>query len=229
MLQAVIFDFDGVICDSESVHYQALNNVFNRYGVDVPKAVHWEKYLGLSDKENIEAVNRDYLMGLDDAGVLRLMEEKKREFDRLASQQSLLIEGVEAFVSQLASADVPVAICSGALRSDIDLMLTGSAIKPMFKVIVTAEDVKNGKPNPEGYLLAYQRLSEKLKKPLNCSQCVVFEDSQWGLQAAKAAGMRTVALATTYPKPALAGKADLVVNSYAELNLDILQQLCQTR
>ena len=156
MLKAVIFDFDGVICDSEMLHYRALNTVFNRYGVDVPKEVHWDKYLGLSDRENIEAVSRDYHMGLDSAAVKRLMEEKKEVFEALAKAEPLLIDGVSTFVQRLIEHGVRRAICSGAIRSDIDLMLSGSGLADAFEVIVTADDVTHGKPNPEVYLLALE-------------------------------------------------------------------------
>ncbi|MHC5158938.1 MAG: HAD hydrolase-like protein, partial [Planctomycetota bacterium] len=93
MLKAVIFDFDGVIADSEALHYKALNTVFNRYGVDVPKDVHWQKYLGYSDRENIEAVNIDYSMGMGDSKVQILIEEKKVVFDELGADGSIIIDG----------------------------------------------------------------------------------------------------------------------------------------
>ena len=92
MLQAVIFDFDGVIADSEAMHYEALNAVFNRYGLDMPKEVHWEKYLGYSDRENIEAVNVDYGMQWDGATVQILIEEKKVVFDDLVMNGSIVID-----------------------------------------------------------------------------------------------------------------------------------------
>jgi len=142
MLKAVIFDFDGVICDSELLHYKALNRVFNRYGVDVPKEVHWAKYLGYSDLENIEAVNRDYKMGWDAAVINRLMKEKKILFEDLAGQESIIIDGVETFVRRLMDAGIRCAICSGALRSDIELMLRGADFAKAFEVIVSADDVR---------------------------------------------------------------------------------------
>ena len=149
MLKAVIFDFDGVICDSEGLHYRALNAVFNQYGVDIPKAVHWDKYLGYTDRENIEAVSRDYAMGLDEAGIQKLMAEKKSIFEAMARAESLLFEGVAPFVRMLVEHGIDRAICSGALRSDIDLMLNGSGLAEAFEIIVTADDVTKGKPDPQ--------------------------------------------------------------------------------
>ncbi|RKY04781.1 MAG: HAD family phosphatase, partial [Planctomycetota bacterium] len=138
MLKAVIFDFDGVIADSEALHYDALNTVFNRYGVDIPKEVHWDKYLGYSDRENIEAVNVDYRMQWDNARVQVLIGEKKVVFDELIVSGSIIIEGVSVFIQRLINGGVRRAICSGALRSDIDLMLAGMAFKDAFEVIVSA-------------------------------------------------------------------------------------------
>lgn len=225
MLKAVIFDFDGVIADSEELHYNALNKVFNRYGVDVPKEVHWEKYLGYTDQENIEAVSRDFGLGLDAGGVRRLMGEKKVLFEDMARREAVIIEGVEEFVRRLVAAQVRMAICSGALRSDIDIMLDGTGFADMFEVIVSAEDVTNGKPEPEGYLLALKRLNMN-KGPVHASECVVVEDSHWGIEAALSAGMCPVAVTTTYRREELEGKAKKVVNRLDELKVEDLQMIC---
>jgi beta-phosphoglucomutase len=226
MLKAVIFDFDGVIADSELLHYKALNAVFNRCGVDIPKEVHWEKYLGYSDLDNIEAVNRDYCMGLDDAKVQTLIAEKKVIFDELVTSGSVIIDGVAVFVQRLIEGGIRRAICSGALRSDIDLMLAGSGFADAFEVIVAADDVKHGKPDPEGYLLALDKLNRSGDHPIKAGECVVVEDSHWGLEAAVAAGMNPVAVTTTYSRKELAPKAKKVVDRLDELSIKQLHALC---
>jgi beta-phosphoglucomutase len=226
MLQAVIFDFDGVICDSEGLHYKALNTVFNRYGVDVPKPVHWAKYLGFSDIENIEAVNHDYGMGLDAAGVRRLMGEKKAFFEEVVGKESIILEGVEPFIRRLTAAGVCCAICSGALRSDIDLMLAGADFTDAFEVIISAEDVRHGKPDPEGYLLTLKKLNKSRKTPIKPSECIVIEDSHWGLEAAAAAGMNPVAVTTTYRRDQLDSKAKKIVDRLDELTVNDLKEIC---
>lgn len=225
MLKAVIFDFDGVIADSELLHYKALNAVFNRYGVDVPKEVHWEKYLGYSDLDNIEAVNVDYEMGLDDAKVQVLIEEKKVIFDELVTSDSVIIDGVAVFIQRLVDSGIRRAICSGALRSDIDLMLAGSGFANAFEAIVAADDVKHGKPDPEGYLLALDKLNHS-GDPVKACESVVIEDSHWGLEAAAAAGMNPVAVTTTYSRNELAAKAKKVVDRLDELSLEDLRAVC---
>ena len=227
MLKAVIFDFDGVICDSEALHYRALNTVFNRCGVDIPKAVHWDKYLGFTDLENIEAVNADYCMGLDAVGVQRLIAEKKEVFDHLAAAESLLIDGVEPFVQMLMEHGLRRAICSGALRSDIDLMLNGSGLDGAFEVIVTADDVAKGKPSPEGYLLALSKLNLSGQDTIKPAECVVIEDSHWGLEAAKAAGMHPIAVTNTYSRAELENKAEYVSDNLGTVTIEVLRQLCR--
>ena len=228
MLKAVIFDFDGVICDSEGLHYQSLNAIFNRFGVDVPKEVHWEKYLGYSDQENIGAVNRDYNMGLDEAEIQKQILEKQVIFEQLASQDPLLIDGVAVFIRRLIKAGIPRAICSGALRSDIDLMLAGADFRDAFGVIVSADDVKHGKPDPEGYLLALERLNQGKNRPILANECIVIEDSHWGLEAAAAAGMYPVAVTNTYSRGELEQKAKKVVDRLDDLTIEALESiLCQ--
>jgi len=227
MLKAVIFDFDGVIADSEALHYEALNAVFNRYGVDVPKDVHWDKYLGYSDHENIEAVNVDYGMGWDDAKVQVLIDEKKIVFDELIVSGSIIIDGVAVFIQRLIDAGIRRAICSGALRSDIDLMLAGTDFKDAFEMIVSADDVTCGKPNPEGYLLALNKLNQNGPAPIKANQCVVIEDSHWGLEAATAAGMHPVAVTNTYSRSELEQQGRKVVDRLDELTVGNLHNLCE--
>lgn len=226
MLQAVIFDFDGVICDSELLHYQALNTVFNRYGVDIPKEVHWDTYLGYSDLENIQAVNRDYRMGLDDAAIAGLIAEKKLIFDELAKSDAVIIDGVAEFIHMLTEHHIRRAVCSGALRSDIDLMLAGASFADAFEVIVSADDVTHGKPDPQGYRLALDRLNAGKNTAIKPSECVVIEDSHWGLEAALAAGMNPIAVTNTYSREALNSKAKTIVSKLNELTIHDLERLC---
>jgi HAD superfamily hydrolase (TIGR01509 family) len=201
--------------------------VFNRYGVDVPKDVHWQKYLGYSDRENIEAVNVDYGMQWDNARVQMLIDEKKVVFDELIVRGSIIIEGVAAFIQRLTEAGVRRAICSGALRSDIDLMLAGTDFKDAFEVIVSADDVTHGKPDPEGYLLALNKLNKNGPAPIKPNQCVVIEDSHWGLEAAAAAGMRPVAVTNTYSRGELEQGGRKVVDRLDELTIDDLHNFCE--
>jgi beta-phosphoglucomutase len=227
MLKAVFFDFDGVIADSEFLHYKALNQVFEKYGVHVPKEVHWEKYLGYTDLENIQAVSQDYKMNLTPEQVLQLARLKAQLFKQLAREETAILEGVEHLIRTLKARRICLAVCSGALRDDIEQMLAGSDLLNLFDVIVTAEDVKKGKPDPEGYLLALAKLNQKQPGKIQPKECVVIEDSHWGLAAAAAAGMHRVAVTNTYPAEQLQDKAERVVSSLEELTIEDLQNLCR--
>ncbi len=226
MLQAVIFDFDGVVADSEALHYEALNTIFKRFGVDIPKEEHWATYLGYTDLENIEAVNQDYDMGLDDAAIQQQIAEKKVIFDELARTDAVIIDGVAEFIGVLVENNVRIAICSGALRSDIDLMLEEAEFKEAFEIIVTADDVTHGKPDPEGYRLALEKLNTLTNTQIQPAECIVIEDSHWGLEAAAAAGMNPIAVTNSYPADQLDGKACKIVNRLDELTMDDLRQIC---
>ena len=227
MLQAVIFDFDGVICDSELLHYKALNAVFNRYDVDVPKEVHWDKYLGYNDLDNVEAVNDDYKMGLNEEQVHHILTEKKAVFEQLVIKETVIFDGVTEFIQMLIDHKIRRAICSGARRSDIDLMLSAAPFPDAFETIVSADDVRHGKPDPEGYLLALSGLNKNDNSTIKASECIVIEDSHWGLEAAAVAGMNPIAVTNTYSRDQLDSKAKKIVDRLDELTIDDLNSLCR--
>ena len=105
------------------------------------------------------------------------------------------------------------------------MVLEEARLRHLFEVIVSGEQVKKGKPDPEGFLLSLQRLNENREKPITANQCVVIEDSHWGLEAAKAAGMHTIAVTNSYDAGQL-GMAEKIVDRLSELTIDDLQQLC---
>jgi len=226
MLKAVIFDFDGVVTDSEPLHYQAINKTISRYNVQVPKEKYWDDYLGYTDIDCFRAISKDYKLDLDDNTLDRLVDEKFLVFEELVRKGTTVIDGVTVFVKMLKGAKLPVAICSGALAADIELMLDGTEIKGSFDVIVSANDVENGKPDPEGFIKTLERLNENVRDQILPAECVVVEDSHWGLQAARAAGMKSIAVANTYPGQHLQEYADIVTDRLDSLSLDDLKKLC---
>jgi beta-phosphoglucomutase len=226
MLKAVIFDFDGVVADSELLHYKALNRAFATRGLEIPKEIHWQKYLGYTDVENILAVNDDYTMNWTQADIQVLSELKTANFHALARTEVPIIDGVEEFVETLKDNGFPLAICSGAIREDIDIMLEHSGFSHLFDVIVSAGDVEKGKPDPQGYLLALEKLNVKTGQAINADECVVIEDSHWGLQAAQAAGMHRIGVTNTYPKDHIKKWAERVVDRLDMLAIEDLQRIC---
>jgi len=227
MLKAVIFDFDGVIADSEPLHCQAFQQVLKtRFDIAMPESLYYSKYLGYNDVDLADAVMHDFNLTAEPDEIEELLAEKTVVFEELARKKSSIIDGVAEFIEMLKSEQIPMAICSGALASDIELMLDGSGFADAFKVIVTADDISKGKPDPEGFVLTVERLNEVCKGMMLPGECVVIEDSNWGLEAAKSAGMMRVAVANTYGLDELAENAEKVVSSLKDLDLLDLQELC---
>jgi beta-phosphoglucomutase len=226
MFRAIIFDFDGVVADSELLHYKGLNEAFGLRGVNVPEEVYYEKYLGYGDYECIEAVSGDYGMGLDAEGVEELFKYKTAVFGRLVKEETAIIDGVTEFVDMLRRNDILMAVCSGGTSSDIALMLAGTVLADAFEPIISADHVKKGKPHPEGFELALSRLNDTLPKTIGAEDCVVIEDSRWGLEAATAAGMHTIAVTNTYAAEQLSRYAQMVVDRLDVIGMDDLRGLC---
>jgi beta-phosphoglucomutase-like phosphatase (HAD superfamily) len=120
---------------------------------------------------------------------------------------------------------LPMAICSGALAAEIELILEMANLRRFFAVIVSAEQVKRGKPHPDSFVLTLKRLNEISHEPIEANECVVIEDSHWGLEAAKAAGMHTVAVTNSYDAEQLS-MGEKIIDNLSELSISELQGLC---
>lgn len=226
MLGAVIFDFDGVITDSEILHFRAFNKVLAAHGLELAKKEYYTHYLGLSDIDCFKTLIGEGRLAIEISQIAELIRKKTQLFEKLARTDGKIIEGVRPFLDTLGSSAVPLAICSGALRTEIELILEDSGLRSFFKAIVSAEQVKRGKPHPDGFLLALKKLNERLAGPLTAEQCIVIEDSHWGLKAAKAAGMHTIAVTNTYDADQLTG-AEKIVDRLDRLTLADLEHLCR--
>ena len=226
MLKAVIFDFDGVLVDSEQFHYQAFNNIFAKFNFQISTQDYFDRFLGLSDKELLQVVDKEKNLSLSSQQFQQLLAEKAVIFKKLATTQAGVIEGVLPFLNMLADNKITMAICSGALLPEIELILKGAGLRDFFEVIVSAEQVKKGKPDPEGFLLALKLLNKKAVPKIKPSECVVIEDSRWGLEAAKAAGMLPIAVTNSYSADQLK-PADKIVENLSELTIPDLQSLCR--
>jgi len=225
MLKAVIFDFDGVITDSEILHLRAFNQSLAQYGIEITKNDYYTMYLGFNDTDCYKLLIEKGLLKMDEQQINTLMIQKKKIFEQLAKAEGKMIEGVRDFLNMLEQNNTPMAICSGALLTEVEMVLEEARLRHLFEVIVSGEQVKKGKPNPEGFLLSLQRLNENRENPITANQCVVIEDSHWGLEAAKAAGMHTIAVTNSYDAGQL-GMAEKIVDRLSELTIDDLQQLC---
>jgi beta-phosphoglucomutase len=226
MVEAVIFDFDGVIADSEALHLRAFNQTLNRYGVELTREDYYQNYLGLNDFDLFELLITSEKLQIEIDQIDDLVKEKNQYFEGMAKNEGSIIAGVRGLVNRLKEGNVPMAICSGALLSEIEMMLADSQLDGYFQVIVSAEHVTRGKPYPEGFLLALDRLNEKLSKKIQASQCVVIEDSPWGLKAALAAGMHRVAITNSYEAKKLM-IAEKVIDHLDQLDIEQLNEICK--
>jgi beta-phosphoglucomutase len=225
MLRAVIFDFDGVITDSEILHFRAFNRVLAPYGAEITMKDYYKTYLGLTDVDCFNLLIREGHLKADTQKIDELVKQKDQIFKNLAKTEGRIIEGVQGFLKMLRHNNIPMAICSGALLAEIELILEEARLRHFFETIVSAEQVRKGKPSPDGFLLTLRKLNKGRQTPITGAQCVVIEDSHWGLQAAKAAGIHTVAVTNSYDAQQLA-LAEKIVARLSELSISDLQQLC---
>jgi beta-phosphoglucomutase len=225
MLRAVIFDFDGVITDSESLHLRAFNKVLAQHNIEITEEVYYREYLGFTDRDCFESVAGKNNLVLDSEQIANLIKQKNKIFDELARNEATIFEGVPEFLQMLTDNKIRRAICSGALLADIQPILEKSQLGHFFEEIVSADQIEKGKPDPEGFLLALNRLNKESQNTVSADECVVIEDSHWGLEAAIAAGMHTVAITNTYDADQLS-IAEKIVERFSELTIDDLKHLC---
>ena len=210
--QAVIFDFNGTISDDEPLLDRLFREVLGEVGVELTSETYFAELSGLSDPEIVE---RALELGGVEADRARRAELLRRKVDRYKEEvlrEPTVRDGVAEFVREVAEL-VPVAIASGAVREEVVFVLEQAGLLKLFPVIVTIDDVERGKPHPEGYLLALAKLDSHLPldRSIIAGNVLAIEDSDSGVAAAKAAGMRCVAISG----PAYTGEpvaADLVVN-----------------
>ena len=223
MLQAVFFDFDGVIADSEPLHLRAYQTVLREDGIDLDKSDYYARYLGYDDVGLFQALANDRGLTLPAEKIDKWVEAKSDIIEEMLTNGSVLFPGAAACVKALA-ARVPLAVASGALEPEIDLVLTHAGLRSHFIAIASASDGVRGKPEPDLYLLAMAKLQDRLGQVCNPSACIAIEDSHWGLEAARRAGLRRVAVTHTYPATEL-GTADLVVDTLRDVTVSRIEEL----
>ena len=223
-LQAIVFDFDGVIADSEPLHLRAFQRALADEGMELSAADYFAHYLGFDDVGMFHALARHRGKQWATGDVARLVTRKGEHLQQLMSADGVLFPGSKEFIAT-AAARVPIAIASGALRHEIDEVLVSSGLASLFHTIVASGDTTDSKPSPAPYELAFRRLQESVSTPLDRRRCVAIEDSRWGLESARGAGLRCVGVTNSYPAHELPG-AELIVNGLGDLTLDSLDLLC---
>jgi len=223
-LDALIFDFDGVVVDSEPVHLAAFQEILTLEGITMTHDDYYEKYLGFDDFDCFKAVAADNDMAFTDAKVRQLTAAKTQLVLDAFQTSVRALGGAVELIRQAASSGLPMAICSGSLRQEIELASEAIGVRDCFQVIVAAEDVHKGKPDPEGYRLALLQLSRYVPDGPEPSKTVVIEDSPAGIEAAGALGIKVLAVSTSYPASQLTA-ADRIIESLAEVTPADLEEM----
>lgn len=218
-LKAIIFDFNGVIVDDEPLHLELFRRVLEEEGLSLSNEEYHEKYLGYDDRGAFTAALIDQgraTHAADQAYIASLIERKARYYLDAINKRMLLFPGVVELVRRMAE-KFPLAIASGALRHEIELVLKRGELRDCFRVIVASEDVSACKPDPEGCVKALALLNEATQRSIEPAECLVIEDSVAGIEAARRAGMRCLAVTNSYTAAELSA-ADAVVTSLAEID-----------
>ncbi len=217
LARPTLFDFNGVLVDDEHVHFEAFRDVLAREDVALDEASYGERYLGFDDAGAFRAILSDAGRLVSEDRVAALVQAKRPFYLRRIEKALRVFEGAEAIVRRRAALG-PVGIVSGALRHEIDHCLGRMGVLDAVSFVVAAEDTRACKPDPEGYLLAKARLG-----PAG-DRAVVVEDSLAGVEAAKSAGLRCVAVAHSYAIDRLrAAGADAAFATLAEVTDEALE------
>jgi HAD superfamily hydrolase (TIGR01509 family) len=218
--KAIIFDFDGIITDTEPIHMDSWLCVLEPLGISFDEDEYRKNYLGLNDKDFVESVSHRHGCHLDDVQRTDLVEAKAVESLKRLEHDIPLMPGVKEFVQTVAE-KYQLAICSGALKSEIDYILKRLGWIEKFRPIISAESVKKGKPDPEGYIRTIEGLSSIKGAAISAENIVAIEDSPKGVKAAKSAGIRCIAVANTYDASELFS-ADMVAKTISDVDMDLI-------
>lgn len=219
MLQAVIFDFDGIIVDSEPWHHRAFNETLKDDHIQIDLDTYQELYIGFDDRDALKTAYKKAHKHLPSKRLQQLIEQKAVLFESYAISGKLTpFPGVIELIKSI-PVRVPVGLCSGALRSDIEPIITAQKITSCFKTIVTAEDTAKSKPDPAPYLKALTHL--EIQEPANT---VAIEDTPAGIRSAKKAGMKVLAVTNSFSADHLT-EADAVANSLEQVNRKTLEDM----
>ena len=226
MLRALIFDFNGIIVDDEPIHFELFKQVLAEEGIELTEADYYARYLGFDDRGAFTAAYREHGRSLDEKLLARLINRKAIYYQSEIRSKVRIFPGVEKLVTTLVPV-LPLAVASGALRQEIETILSAAGLLKHFAVIISAEDVDHGKPEPEIFLKALARLNAQVEDghPIDAADCLVIEDSKEGIRGARRAGMKCLAVSNSHPTELLQ-EANAVVRSLEEVDLSLLEKLC---
>jgi beta-phosphoglucomutase len=224
VFRAALFDYNGVLVDDEHVHLAAFRDTLAPLGLELHESDYWERYLGFDDQGAFSAILQDAGRPAPDDVVRGLIEAKRPLYLARAKQELRAFDGAADLVRRMHRAG-PIAVVSGALRDEIELGLGALGVRDLVSYVVSAEDTRASKPDPEGYLLASRWLIEQTGQT-GTTDVLVVEDSLSGIGAAKLAKLSCLAVAHSYPRSELlAAGADEAVAHIADVTDAVLEDL----
>jgi beta-phosphoglucomutase len=223
MLKAVIFDFNGIIADDEPIHFELFAKVMAEERVIISRDEYNLLYLHLNDRDAFKTALEKHEKGNTPELISNLIRRKSTYYNRLISGRDLLFPDAAEFIRKTFH-HYPLAIASGALNEEIEIILKQAGLFDCFPVIIGAERAVQGKPHPECYLKALSGLNIHFKRnpPITPSEVLVIEDSIGGIEGAHRAGMSCLAVTNSYSKDDLL-EADFVVDSLHEIDFKTIQ------
>ena len=226
MLRAVIFDFNGIIVDDEPIHFELFQRVLKEEDINLTEANYYARYLGYDDRGAFTTVYREHRRALSDSKLAQLIERKAAYYREEIKNKIKVFPGVQTLVPNLAQ-KLPLAIASGALKNEIEIILSSIELLAHFRAIVSAEDASLGKPEPEMFVKALAQLNTVLGShhPISPAECLVIEDSKEGIRGARRAGMKCLAVTNSHPAELL-DAADSIVDSLEGIGQRQLEAIC---
>ena len=228
-LKAVLFDFNGVIINDESIHENIIDRLMLDENLQLKRGEFREVCLGRSDRACITELLQRRGRYLTETYLDRLLLGKAQAYqEKIDSLETLPIyAGLAEFIDKIRVSGRKMAVVSGAMRSDIELVLNRSGLAANFELIVAGDDLRASKPEPDCYLLAVELLNQKYPGfNLRAIECLALEDTFAGIEAAKKAGMQVAGVTHTYPFHMIQRQANWTVDYFADLELDRVSELC---
>jgi len=223
MLKAIIFDCDGVIADTEPLHLAAFQKVLDEESIALTEDEYFSRYLALDDRGCFTMAYADRGKSLAEEKLDELVRRKADYIEPVMQNHLRIFPGVTEFIRQ-AAGKYSLAVASGALRQEVELILEHGRVRDCFPVVVSAEDVSRSKPHPDPFIKAIELVNAGRAERIMPRECLVIEDSIHGVEAAHRAGMSCLAVTNTYGEEQLP-EAERVVESLEGLRLEELEKL----